>query len=220
MRSVRVPERSEGESSRPHQIIITTNMALSEYHQRYAALSVVEIAKRAGVKDEELGVVFSNLPPAKASETAKVAVLGCGNKRLVAHHRMIFEKYLRRKVDLTTYDITIDHLAGTPGAIRHDCTLPLPDTGFDITYGHVLLKFIPTEKQWDLIRNSVDALRPGGLAIHVLDKIDYETTSPTLPDGMFSVPLTRWKTRLAEAGHEILELPVKYGLVLVIKRGN
>ena len=68
----------------------------------------------------------------------------------------------------------------------------------------------------DLIKNSYDALEPGGLAIHVLDKEDYETEELKLLNGLFSVPLDKWRAKLDELGIEYKNIPVKYGLALVI----
>lgn len=92
----------------------------------------------------------------------------------------------------------------------------MPNGPFDITYAHVLLRFIETDKQWNLITNSVDPLKSGGLAIYLLDKEDYETKEPKLSNGLFSVPLDKWKAKLDELGIEHKEVPVKYGLVFVI----
>lgn len=113
-------------------------------------------------------------------------------------------------------DISVEHLSGEEGVIEHDCTLPLPNSPFDITFAHVVLRFVETEKQWDLIKNSVDALKSGGIAIHVLDKEDYETKESKLSNGLFSVPIDKWKTKLDKLGLEYKVIPVKYGLALVI----
>lgn len=75
---------------------------------------------------------------------------------------------------------------------------------------------IETEKQWDLIQNSIDALNSGGLAIHLLDLEDYETKETKLPNGLFSVPLDRWQTKLTELGVGYKVVSVKFGLALVI----
>ena len=94
--------------------------------------------------------------------------------------------------------------------------MPLPDGPFDITYAHVLLKFVETKKQWNLIKNSYDVLKPGGLAIHGLDKEDYETKEKKLPDGYFAVPLVQWKEKLVKKNIKFIEIPIKYGLALVL----
>lgn len=191
-------------------------MPLSQYHQKYAYQSDAEIENRAKEKKLELSKVFAQEKLETISDPVRIAVVGCGDKRFIQHHKEIFEGFLQRAVEITTFDIVIDHLEGEENVIQHDCTLPLPNGPFDITYAHVLLRFIETEKQWDLIKNSVDALKTGGLAIHLLDVEDYETKEPKLPNGLFSVPLDRWKDKLTELGIEYKKVAVKYGLALVI----
>ena len=191
-------------------------MALSAYHQKYVDQTDEEIAKKAEAKRDELSAIFDSCQLTTSDDTAKVAIMGCGDKRLVQHHKKLFEDFIKKPVELTTFDITIDHLAGEENVIQHDCTLPLPNTPFDITYAHVVLRFIETEKQWDLIKNSHDALKSGGLAIHLLDKEDYETKEPLLSNGLFSVPLERWEAKLTEQGIEHKDVPVKYGMALVL----
>lgn len=192
-------------------------MALSKYHQKYANQPDAEIQNRANEKRQELSAVFGQAQLKTTGKPARIAVIGCGDKRFIKHHKEIFESFIKRPVrKIITFDITIDHLAGEENVIQHDCTLPLPNGPFDITYAHVLLRFIETDKQWDLITNSVNALKSGGLAIHLLDKEDYETKEAKLSNGLFSVPLDRWKTKLDELGIEYKEVPVKYGLAFVI----
>lgn len=191
-------------------------MTLSLYHQKYADQSDEEIQNKANEKREELSLIFENVQLKTTGKTARIAVIGCGDKRFINHHREIFESFIKKPVEIITFDITIDHLAGEENIVQHDCTLPLPDGPFDVTYAHILLRFIETEKQWDLIKNSYDALEPGGLAIHVLDKEDYETEELKLLNGLFSVPLDKWRAKLDELGIEYKNIPVKYGLALVI----
>lgn len=145
-------------------------------------------------------------------------MLGCGDKRFIKHHKVIFEELLKKPVQLTTFDISIEHLAGEDRIVQHDCTLPIPNTPYDITFAHVLLKFVETENQWDLIKNSINALKDGGLAIHVLDKENYEMQESRLPNGQFSVPLTRWKKKIDKLGYKFFEIYSKYGLALVIQK--
>jgi len=125
---------------------------------------------------------------------------------------------LKRNVEVTTFDITIDHLAGEPNVFQHDCTLPLPNPPYDITFAHVLLKFIETEKQLDLLKNSFDALKSGGVAIHVFDEEEVKATNPKLPHDLWAVPLEKWKQKLTELGIEYKEIPLKYGPALVLLR--
>ncbi len=191
-------------------------MTLSPYHKKYASQPDAEVQNRVNEKRQELAAIFAEVQLRTTSEPVRIAVVGCGDKRYVQWHKDIFETLLKRPVEITTFDIVIDHLEGEQNVIQHDCTLPLPGDPFDITYAHVLLRFIETEKQWDLIQSSFHALKPGGLAIHLLDTEDYETEAPMLSNGLFSVPLKRWEARLNELGIEYKEIPVKYGLALVL----
>lgn len=193
-------------------------MTLSNYHQKYTDLPDAEIDKRAGEKKAELEAIFRNVQLNSVNSIVRIAVLGCGDKRFIKHHKQIFEELLQKPVELTTFDISIDHLYGETGIIEHDCTLPIPNAPYDITFAHVLLKFIETDKQWELIKNSIDALNIGGIAIHVLNKEDYETKDALLANGQFAVPLERWKQRIEKLNLTYKEIPVKYGLALVIQR--
>lgn len=181
-------------------------MSLSKYHQNYATRSDEELAHRAKVKKEELKKIFEAVNYKIGSSPVRVAVLGCADRRFVAYHKEIFESLLSAPVELTTFDITVEHLKGEKGVIQHDCTLPLPNPPYDITFAHVLLKFIETEKQWDVLKNSYTTLRSSGLAIHVFDEEDVTTATPRQADGYYAVPLERWKKKLAEEGIEYKEL--------------
>jgi SAM-dependent methyltransferase len=191
-------------------------MTLSTYHQKYKKQSDEEIHRKADTKEQELASIFQEVSLNTESDPVRLAVLGCGDRRLVAHHKRIFENVLKKNVEVTTFDITIDHLAGESNVFQHDCTLPLPNAPYDITYAHVLLKFIETEKQFDLLKNSFDTLKPGGVAIHVFDKEEIEAKGPKLPSDLWAVPLDKWKQKLMELGIEYKEIPVKYGLALVL----
>jgi hypothetical protein len=193
-------------------------MSLSKYHQKYKYQSDGEIEKKAEAKECELLDIFSEVSLNTNNSPTKVAVLGCGDIRFVNYHKIIFEKVLKREVEVTTFDITIEHLLGEKNIIEHDCTLSLPSSPYDITYGHVLLKFIETEKQWNVIKNSYEALSGGGLAIHILDKEEIETKEKLLSNGQFSVPLERWEEKLKQEQIKYFKIPIKYGLVFVIQK--
>lgn len=193
-------------------------MTLSTYHQKHVDQSDAELQRKADAKEQELVSIFQEISLSTDSDPVRLAVLGCGDKRFVAHHKRIFENVLGRNVEATTFDISIDHLAGESNVFQHDCTLSLPNPPYDITYAHVLLKFIESEKQFDLIKNSFDALKPGGVAIHVLNEEEIKATSPKLPDDLWAVPLEKWKQKLTELGIEYKEIPLKYGPALVLLR--
>lgn len=193
-------------------------MTLSQYHQKYSNYSKEEIQKRADEKEEELKVIFEKVSLQTDSEIVRLAVMGSGDKRFIKHHKRIFEKFVQKPVEVITFDITIEHLEGEENIMQHDCTMPLPNAPYDITYAHVLLKFIESDKQWDLIINSYNALKDGGIAIHVLDKSDYFTIEKLQADGYFSVPIKQYENKLAEAGIKYFEISVNYGVALVLEK--
>lgn len=184
-------------------------MELSTYHQKFAAQPDTEIDRKVSAKRAELEAIFSALPTTFNHEPVKIAILGCGDKRFVQKHRELFFSILQKPIELTTFDITTDHLQGEEGVALHDCTLPLPNGPYDITYAHVLLKFIKPAKQIDVLYNSYHALREHGLAIHVLDKTDYEGSQPP-------VDLESHKALLQNKNIMFIEIAVHYGLALVL----
>lgn len=184
-------------------------MAISEYHQKFAQQADSIIDNKVRVKKEELEAVFRTVAPTYTSAPIRVAVLGCGDKRFVQKHRELFEDLLKASVSLTTLDITIEHLAGEGGVIKHDCTLPLPSGPYNITYAHVLLKFIDPAKQMDVIQNSYNALADGGIAIHVLDTEEYTGSAPI-------VPLEIYKSQLEMQHISFKEIPIAFGIALVL----
>ncbi len=193
-------------------------MPLSPYHQQYANQSDEEIAEKAQEKLTELEEILGQVAFTSTSDPVKIAVLGCGDKRLVEHHRRIFAEVLKKDVEINTFDITIDHLKGEENVFQHDCTLPLPNSPYDIVFSHVLLKFIPTDKQYDLLKNSYNVLSPGGLAIHVIDADDIGVHPDEAEEGMNIVPLDLWKGMLADKQIEHIEVLVKYGVAFILKK--
>ncbi len=175
-------------------------MTLSPYHQNYLSRSDEELARRADVKEMELVKIFSASPFIPISDMVRVAVLGCADHRMVSAHKKIFEKLLGKKVELTTFDITIEHLIGEDGVVQHDLTMPFPSAPYDIVFGHVVLKFIETEKQWNVLKNSYDAIGHGGMVIHIFDLEEIEATTERISQGCYAVPLERWKKSLDDAG--------------------
>lgn len=134
-------------------------MPLSVYHQKYAQQNDKEIQHKADAKEQELRTIFDQITWQPISNPVKIAVLGCGDKRFITYHQEIFEQVIKKSVQVTTFDITLEHLTGESNIIQHDCTLPLLHAPYDITYAHVLLKFIEPKKQFDVIINSYEALQ-------------------------------------------------------------
>ncbi len=190
-------------------------MVISDYHKKFTIKSDEEISQ---TKDQELIQIFASTSLLNNRDFIHVAVLGCADKRLVQWHKKNFEKVLNKKIEITTFDISIEHLWGEENVIQHDCTLPLPKTPYDITYAHVLLKFIPQEKQFDVIKNSFFALNSWGVAIHILDTSDYETIGIKQTDWYFTVPLNDYKRDLSKLNISYKEFQNKYGIALVLLR--
>lgn len=183
-------------------------MTLSEYHHQQSAQTFGKMLDKVKEKDAELEVVLKAVP-LTVHGLAKVAVLGCGDKRFIPYHQRLFEDHLGTEVDMTTFDITVEHLAGAPGVMQHDCTLPLPGAPYDLTYAHVLLKFISVDKQLAVLKNSHNACRSGGIAIHMIDQDEMKANQ---------VPVSEWKEALAKDHIETTEVALKYGVALVLRK--
>lgn len=147
---------------------------VTEYHLQYAKKSDADILHRAWIKEVQLRQIFATVGlPQVAKPVVNVAVLGSADARLVAQHDRIFSAIFQKPVALTTFDITVEHLQSASGVMQHDVTLPLPGGPYDVVYGDVLLRFIPPEKQLDVLVNAWNALAPGGVAIHVFAMEDF-----------------------------------------------
>lgn len=196
-------------------------MTISSYHQKYSSHSDAEIAARAQEKFNELQTVLEVIPLNSKSDLVEIAVLGCGDKRYVQHHKNIFESLLNKPTNIITFDIVTEHLKGEKNIVQHDVTHPLPSGPYDLVFSHILLKFIKTELQLDVLINSFEALNEGGLAIHILNKEDYQNTEKKLSDGLYSVPLNMWKERLESDLVElkcVQEVDLKYGKAFVLEK--
>jgi len=182
---------------------------MDKYHLKYSSSPDKEIQNRLQEKLTELKRIFKVVQLNTNDGIIKLAVLGCADRRLIKGHREIFEKVFKKPIDITTLDIVTTHLGKDAKIIKHDCTLPIPGGPYSITYAHVLLKFIQKDKQWNLILNSYNALKLGGLAIHILDKEDYQQDV---------VPLTKLINKLETSKIKYKKVPIKYGLALIIKK--
>lgn len=187
---------------------------MDSYHEKYSAQSDAEIQNKVLAKREELEAIFNQLHYQPSGDSLRVAVLGCADKRFVPAHKNLFAELTGKTIELTTFDITIEHMSGEEGVIEHDCTMPIPNPPYDITYAHVILKFIEPDKQWSLVSNSCQALGAGGLAIHVLDTGDYQTKDDQEAD----VDLEAIRIRLQAEGIQFIEVPIKYGIALVLTK--
>ena len=181
-------------------------MEISDYHKKHIVRSDEETNRRIFVKELELKKILSETNYKPEFETVRVAVLGCADKRFVKLHKLVFEKLFKKPVELITFDISTDHLEGEENVVRHDITTPIPNAPFDITFGHVVLKFIETKKQWDVIKNAYNALRSPGLGIFVFDLEDVTTENLIQADGFFSLPIETYKQKLTEENIKFKDL--------------
>lgn len=181
-------------------------MQLDAYYDSQAAKPQSDVDLQLQVKKTELEKVLATARPTVGATPAKIAVLGCGDKRFVALHRAMFAEALGTEVAITTYDISTAHLGDEPGVVQHDTTLPLPDTGFALVYSHVLLKFIVPAQQWSVVKNSHDALAAGGIAVHVLNMEETEADGEQIAGGYFAVPLGKIKGQLEAVGVPYMEV--------------
>jgi hypothetical protein len=187
---------------------------ISEYHAKYQSKSDDEIVKRAREKFNELTRVFSAAPLDTQSDPVEIAVMGCGDKRFVAHHKDMFARILARDVRVTTFDIEVNHLAGEENVVKHDCSTPLPGGPYDITFGHVVLPFLEPNKQLDMTQSGYNALKPGGIQIQVLDLMNYDNDEKTLP-GLHKVGLEAIKKHATSLGARVIEVPLDIGVAIV-----
>lgn len=185
---------------------------LSEYHKKYAAYSDAEIASRVQAKEIGLRQVMATLglrPP--ASPEVRALVLGCADKRFIEHHRRILSSIYGRPVRLTTADITVEHLLHAEGVVQHDATEPLPGAPYDVIFADVLIRFIEPAKQFAALKNTWDALAPGGLAIHIFAQEDFDPPAGYQPvAGTHKVDLNSLQLELTKGGVFYLEIPLRY----------
>lgn len=187
---------------------------LSAYHKKYLNRSLEDIKERIMCKEHELKQIFNHVSIPKKSNY-KIAVLGCGVKYFVSAHKAIFKKLLNAEVDITTFEINIEHLKGEEGIVKHDCTLPLPNTPYDIIYSSVLLKFIPTEKQIDVLINSYNALNGDGMAIHLLGNEESNKIDTT--HGYNDVPLQKLREKFERKNIKFIQIDIFTGPKLNFK---
>ncbi len=190
----------------------------AEYRRDIATLGDDELAKHVAEKKNELSTILESTTVAFGKSPLLVALLGCPDSRMAGLQHRMFEEVLGKTVKMTIYDISIDHLEGVPGVVQHDVTEPLPGGPYDLIFAHMILRFIDEDQQWFVIFNSYEALKPGSLAIHILDEADYADGGKTRPEGFHTVPLEKWKDKMRALGMEYVEVPVERGVALAIVR--
>ncbi len=183
-------------------------MDLFEYHQRYVTLSQENILHGLQAKEYQLGQVFSQLNLTFNENSLRIAILGCADKRFVKGHQELFGRLLYKPLELTTFDINTDHLNGENRIIKHDCTKPLPQAPYNVIFSHILLKFIPENQQWSVIKNSYDALKSGGVALHFMDVGGKSLPTSMLKEGFNKVILDVIKNKLKESSIKFINFKV------------
>lgn len=141
---------------------------LQQHYQEYAGRPDEHVAKRAAIKLHLVQTVLEASGFKPEADPVKVAVLGASDKRYIPIHRRIFEEVVGKRVDMTTFDLEIEHLARQEGIIEHDITKPFPNTPYDLVFSHELMKFLDQYEQICAIYNAFNALRNGGLAMHII----------------------------------------------------
>jgi SAM-dependent methyltransferase len=185
-------------------------MGISDYHRRQSDLSDTEVQRRGIAKINELETIFQFVSKPKiAGDALRVAVLGCADARYIPIHQQLFKEIFQASIEMVTFDITVEHLNNGRGVIKHDCTLPLPKTPFDVIFAHVLLKFLSAEGQTSLLQNAWDALRSGGVAIIINDAEDLQSRA---------VDARRLRNEMNEKGIPYTEVKVPYGMAWVLTK--
>ncbi len=144
---------------------------LEDYFEEYATRPIEWVIEREKVKRHVVQKILEITGFVPTSNPVKVAVLGASDKRYIGIHRDIFREAIQKDLEMTTFDIDTQHLTGEDGIIEQDVTRPFPSS-FDIVFSHSLLKFIEPEKQVTVLRNSHNALKTNGLAMHIMHCAD------------------------------------------------
>jgi hypothetical protein len=164
------------------------------------------------VKEHALRTVFATVgQPRSIAPKVAAAVLGCADKRFMPHHRRLLEVLFGKPVDMTTFDITIEHLQGEQGVVQHDATMPLPGGPFDFVLGDVLVRFASPDRQFFILKNAYDALGPGGMAVFNFARDDFDPKPGYVPPaGTFPVDFNALQMQLTNAGIQYQEVPLHF----------
>ncbi len=184
---------------------------LSEYHQKWAGKDDEAIRHHVLVKEMQVRQIFTAVGmPTSTSVPLRVGIMGCKEKRLALWQNELFGRLLGKPVKVTTFDITIEQLAGVPDAVQHDVTQPLPGGPFDLVYADVLVRFIAPERQFMVLQNAWDALAEGGMAIIAFSHDDYHPRPGYVPaPGTHRVDMNALQLELAKRGIPFMEVPVE-----------
>lgn len=141
---------------------------LSLHYKEYGSQPDSWVNNMAVTKRSIVAHILSETSLAMQHIPVRVVVLGASDKRYVPIHKKIFEELLGSEVDMKTLDLDTHHLDGTEGVIEHDVTKPFPKVPYDIVFSHELMKFLSADEQKHVVINSYNALREGGLAMHIM----------------------------------------------------
>ena len=154
---------------------------LQAHYKEYASQSDAWVRNMAVTKRSIMRYVLASTelqsPIQSAILPVRIAVLGASDKRYIPIHERIFSDLLHRNVQVTTFDIDLEHLAGSPGAMEHDVTRPFPNPPYKIVFSHELMKFLTPEEQLQAMKNSYGALAYTGLAMHIMHAPSIKGTS-------------------------------------------
>jgi len=178
---------------------------LSSHYLEYSSRLNEQLKKRVKIKTEILKKVIKETNYKNNNNQLNIAVFGVSDKRYISQHKAIFEKIFQKDIIISTFDIDLKHLKGEKKIIKHDLTKPLPFTNFDIIFAHSLLKFIETNKQWDVIINSYNALKKNGIAIHICHDSEIKKTAD-LKKWQFVVPIDKWFNKLKEKNIKVKKI--------------
>lgn len=141
---------------------------LQAHYEEYASLSDVWVRNMMDTKRSIVHQVLQMTSYSK-SKTTKVAVLGASDKRYIAIHQQVFQEQLQGAVTVHTLDIDTEHLGGASSTVvEHDITKQFPQKPYDIIFSHELMKFLTEDEQLATLKRSHDAIKIGGLAMHVM----------------------------------------------------
>lgn len=154
-----------------------TQEILEAHYAEYAGQPDSWVRNMEGTKKSIFMHVLESMGFSITSDTVKVAILGASDERYIPIHQRILEEVLGKTVQMTTLDIDIKHLGNGKGVVQHDVTQPFPNTPYDIVLSHALMKFLSPDEQFQVIKNSYDALSENGLTMHIMHPPELEGTS-------------------------------------------
>jgi len=142
---------------------------LKEHYKEYATRGDDRIQDREKAKKSIVKYVINKVGFKPINNEVKVVVLGASDERYLPVHQRVFEGVLQFPVKMITFDVDTEHLGGTSNTvIKHDATNPFPNIPYDIVFSHELMKFLTSEEQITVIKNSHQALKKNGIAMHIL----------------------------------------------------